>query len=79
MHEDDANRQYYLDPGTQKETVRCLDAVSDGEFLLLVGARASGKSTRLLWLRNKLEEKGYFALWSVVPMSANGRILSCFQ
>ncbi|KAM6503857.1 hypothetical protein JOM56_000800 [Amanita muscaria] len=63
IHENEANRRYYLDPGTQEESERCLEAVSQREFLLLTGARASGKSTRLLWLQQKLEVEGYRALY----------------
>jgi hypothetical protein len=60
--EDEMNGRYYLDPGTQKVTLDCLDAVSEGTYMLLTGARASGKSTRLIWLQQKLEAMGYCAL-----------------
>ncbi|KAM6503837.1 hypothetical protein JOM56_000780 [Amanita muscaria] len=63
IHANEANSKYYLDPGTQEESERCLEAVSQREFLLLAGARASGKSTRLLWLQQKLEVEGYRALY----------------
>jgi hypothetical protein len=53
---------YYLDPGTQHASQVCLDAVLARQFVLLWGARASGKSTRLLWLRTKLASMGYRAL-----------------
>ncbi len=56
------NGRYYVDLETQNETSICLDAVADGAYLLLAGARASGKSTRLFWLRQKLNEMGYLAL-----------------
>ncbi|KAF8347795.1 hypothetical protein F5887DRAFT_1072145 [Amanita rubescens] len=61
--ENDANERYYVDPGTQDVTSLCLNAVSEGTYLLLGGARASGKSTRLFWLRQKLEAMGYWALY----------------
>ncbi|KAF8662782.1 hypothetical protein AX14_007009 [Amanita brunnescens Koide BX004] len=59
----EVNKRYYVDPGAQNETSLCLNAVTDGTNLLLVGPRASGKSTRLIWLRKKLEEMGYWALY----------------
>ena len=58
----EANERYYVDPGTQKETELCLNAVLKGTYLLLAGAGASGKTTRLLWLQQKLEAMGYWAL-----------------
>ncbi|KIM39968.1 hypothetical protein M413DRAFT_188744 [Hebeloma cylindrosporum] len=62
IREMDTNRCYYLDPWTQNESSRCLNAVSTHQLALLWGARASGKTTRLLWLRDKLEAQGYWAL-----------------
>jgi hypothetical protein len=56
------NGRYYVDPGTQEATIECLRAVEQGTYVLLAGARASGKSTRLIWLRQKLEALGYRAL-----------------
>jgi hypothetical protein len=53
---------YYLDPGTQSESTRCLAAVTTRQFALLWGARASGKTTRLFWLQEKLISMGYQAL-----------------
>ena len=44
---------YYVDPGTQEETKLCLNAVENGTYLL-AGARASGKTTRLFWLQQKI-------------------------
>jgi len=62
IRETDTVGCYYLDPGTQRESTHCLDAVSTHQFVLLWGARASGKTTRLLWLRKKLIVMGYQAL-----------------
>jgi hypothetical protein len=39
---------YYLDPGTQSENKRCLERRR--QFVMLFGARASGKTTRLFRL-----------------------------
>jgi hypothetical protein len=50
---------YYLDPGLQPASIDCLDAVQYRQYVLLSGARASGKSTRLLWLKKELESIGY--------------------
>ena len=57
---DEVRGRYYVDPGTQDITTQCLSAVSDGTYMLLAGARASGKTTRLFWLHQKLVEMGYY-------------------
>ncbi|KAF8350347.1 hypothetical protein F5887DRAFT_1069378 [Amanita rubescens] len=59
----EVNERYYVDPGTQNVTSLCLNAISEGTYLLLAGARASGKTTRLMWLRRKLEAMGYWVLY----------------
>jgi energy-coupling factor transporter ATP-binding protein EcfA2 len=51
-----------VDPEAQNVTKRCLDAVEAGTYVLLAGARASGKSTRLIWLRQRLEVLDYWVL-----------------
>ena len=53
---------YYLDPGMQGESACCLETVLTQQFALLWGARASGKTTWLRWLWQKLTEMGYQAL-----------------
>jgi energy-coupling factor transporter ATP-binding protein EcfA2 len=53
---------YYLDPVTQSASQDCLDVVKAGQFVTLWGARASGKSTRLLSLQKELARMGYRAL-----------------
>lgn len=58
----DISGSYYLDPGLQKASNDCLAAVQNHQFVLLSGARASGKSTRLVWLKKELEKMGYKAL-----------------
>jgi hypothetical protein len=58
----DTHGCYYLDPGSQKENKHCLDAIRRGQFVLLSGARASGKTTRLFRLQVQLEEMGYQCL-----------------
>jgi hypothetical protein len=50
---------YYVDPGIQDETKHCLKMLLRRQFLLLTGARVSGKTTRLFWLKRELEAKGY--------------------
>ncbi len=58
----DMSGTYYLDPGLQKASDDCLAAVEAHQFVLLSGARASGKSTRLVWLNKELEKMEYKAL-----------------
>jgi type II secretory ATPase GspE/PulE/Tfp pilus assembly ATPase PilB-like protein len=53
---------YYVDPGMQGETQHCLDRVQKHQLVLLSGARASGKTTRLFSIKNQLEAKGYQVL-----------------
>jgi hypothetical protein len=55
----DVNGCYYVDPGIQDEYKHCLKALQRRQFVLLAGARASGKTTRLFWLKRELEAKGY--------------------
>ena len=60
VHE--ASRRYYVNPGTQEETELCLNAVEDGTYLLLAGARASGKTTRLFWLGQEIQAMDHCVL-----------------
>jgi hypothetical protein len=53
---------YYLNPGQQPASEACLNAVSHHQCVLLSGAWASGKSTRLLWLQKELIKEGYQAV-----------------
>jgi hypothetical protein len=55
----DVNGCYYVDPGIQDEYKHCLKALQRRQFVLLAGARASGKTTRLFRLKRELEAKGY--------------------
>jgi hypothetical protein len=58
----DRSLYYYLDPGRQTASVDCLNAVEKRQFVFLTGSRASGKSTRLLWLTEELKIKNYKAV-----------------
>jgi len=62
IRENDIIGCYYLDPETHSASTRCLEAVSDCQLALLWGARASGKTTRLLRLKRMLMDRGYEAL-----------------
>jgi hypothetical protein len=55
----DFDRCYYVNPGIQDEYKHCFQALLEHRFVLLAGARASGKTTRLFWLQAELEAKGY--------------------
>jgi len=57
-----ANHFFFLDPAENSQTKDVLRAVEDGEFLLVSGARASGKSTRLFRLRELLNDLGFYCL-----------------
>ena len=56
------SQYYFLDPAEQSQNSLVVEAAMRGEYILLTGARASGKSTRLFRLRELLEEKGYICL-----------------
>jgi len=53
---------YHVDPATQPENKICLDRIHKEEFCLLTGSRASGKTTRLFWIRTQLDEVGDWSL-----------------
>ena len=53
------SQTYFLDPAQQSQNQTIIDSVNNGNFLLIAGARASGKTTRLLWLSKVLQELGY--------------------
>jgi energy-coupling factor transporter ATP-binding protein EcfA2 len=62
IHERDKVSYYYMDPAAQEENIRCLNGVKKGQFVMLVGARASGKTTRLYRLMSQLEGDNYLCL-----------------
>jgi len=53
---------YQVDLGTQIETKHCLDHIRGHQFVLLTGARASGKTTRLFQIRSQLAAIGVRSL-----------------
>jgi hypothetical protein len=59
IRDTDMDGCYFVDPGIQVESKHCLDRLLRREFVLLEGARASGKTTRLYWLKRELEVNGY--------------------
>jgi hypothetical protein len=50
----DASRYYYIDPAKQEANDVFLHRVMDAQFVLLSGARASGKTTRLKRMMEQL-------------------------
>ncbi|RUS22702.1 hypothetical protein BC937DRAFT_87684 [Endogone sp. FLAS-F59071] len=55
----DIDSVYYVDPAENKENQRFLASIKSSQILMLMGARASGKSTRLYRLMSQLAEDGY--------------------
>ncbi|RUS12986.1 hypothetical protein BC937DRAFT_86531, partial [Endogone sp. FLAS-F59071] len=55
----DIDSFYYVDPAENKENQRFLNSIRRSQLLMLMGARASGKSTRLYWLMSQLGKDGY--------------------
>ena len=53
---------YYLDLAKQNATKSCIEAVEKCQLVLLPGARASGKTTRLHYLRKELGARDYLVL-----------------
>ncbi|RUS30826.1 hypothetical protein BC938DRAFT_478913, partial [Jimgerdemannia flammicorona] len=54
---------YFVDPADQKKNVALLDNIVEGKYVLMHGARASGKSTRTWRVMEQLQESGYFCLY----------------
>ncbi|RPB01778.1 hypothetical protein L873DRAFT_1842228 [Choiromyces venosus 120613-1] len=50
---------YYVDPAEHEENTRFLASIRNRQLLILMGARASGKTTRLYRLMTQLTEEGY--------------------
>lgn len=50
---------YYVDPAEHEENQIVLDSIKSRQVLMLMGARASGKTTRLFRLKSQLTEDGY--------------------
>ena len=53
------DQNYVFDPADQRENEALVDAVLDSDFLPVLKARASGKTTRLLRLSRLLDDLGY--------------------
>jgi hypothetical protein len=53
----DRDRYYYVDPALQVENDKCLGMIERGEFVMITGARASGKTTRVERLKSQLREE----------------------
>ena len=62
IYPDDMKGLYHVNPATQAVSTHCLTAMREGKFLLLMGARASGKSTRLKWLQREIARTGGLAI-----------------
>ncbi|CAB4480140.1 unnamed protein product [Rhizophagus irregularis] len=54
---------YYVNPINQSKEL--IDLIHKGEYVLLHGPRASGKSTRTLQIMDYLEEEGYVCIYVV--------------
>jgi hypothetical protein len=50
---------YYVDPAENEENQKFLASIKRRQMLMLMGARASGKSTRLYRLMSQLADNGY--------------------
>jgi len=51
---------YYSDPTEQNK--KLIDKILEGEYVMLYGSRASGKSTRTWAAMEKLNELGYICI-----------------
>ncbi|RUS14156.1 hypothetical protein BC937DRAFT_94264 [Endogone sp. FLAS-F59071] len=54
---------YFVDPADQQKNVALLNNIVEGKYVLMHGARASGKSTRTWRVMEQLQEFGYFCLY----------------
>ncbi|ORY98435.1 P-loop containing nucleoside triphosphate hydrolase protein [Lobosporangium transversale] len=59
---DAVNQVYYVDPAEHDDNKKILQSVFDREIVMLIGARASGKTTRLYRLITQLTDFGYRCL-----------------
>ncbi|CAG8470380.1 17950_t:CDS:2 [Funneliformis caledonium] len=57
----DRENVYYVNP--LKQSGELIDLICKGDYVLLHGARASGKSTRTMQVMDDLEEKGYICIY----------------
>ncbi|RUS16242.1 hypothetical protein BC937DRAFT_91453 [Endogone sp. FLAS-F59071] len=65
---------YFVDPADQKKNVDLLNNIVEGKYVLMHGARASGKSTRTWRVMEQLQQSGYLCLYitlSNVDLGAN--------
>jgi hypothetical protein len=51
----DVDRYYYADPALQEDKKKILNMIRNDEFVMLLGAKASGKTTRLARLKSQLK------------------------
>ncbi|ORZ08255.1 P-loop containing nucleoside triphosphate hydrolase protein [Lobosporangium transversale] len=65
---DDVNKVYYVDPADHDKNKEILQSVFRRDLVMLIGARASGKTTRLYRLIPQLADFGYRCL----PLSFEG-------
>ncbi|CAH1768713.1 12242_t:CDS:2, partial [Entrophospora sp. SA101] len=56
---DQYNKYFVVEPKLDK----FIDKIKDGEYLLLYGPCASGKSTRIMYAMQKLQEEGYHCIY----------------
>ncbi|KAF9172172.1 hypothetical protein BGX20_006216 [Mortierella sp. AD010] len=54
---------YFVDPAEIEKNRELLENIHDGKFVLMHGARASGKSTRVWRVMEQLQLSGYFCIY----------------
>jgi hypothetical protein len=65
------DRYYIVDPATQDGTRQCLERLENGEYVMLMGPRASGKTTRLIGLMSELQTKFFCIMCVLQPCMRN--------
>ncbi|KAF9349356.1 hypothetical protein BGX34_001840, partial [Mortierella sp. NVP85] len=66
----EAQSVYYVDPADTQANADIVQSVEQKRFVMLLGARASGKTTRLLRLVHQLADKGYRCFFVSLELAA---------
>ncbi|CAB4436612.1 unnamed protein product [Rhizophagus irregularis] len=66
LRETDWYSKYFMDPMDDEQNISLLEKIFDGSLTGLYGARASGKTTRILKIINYLSEQNYICNYSSI-------------
>ncbi len=58
-----SDRHLFVNPAKENEAV-LMPAITKGKFVMLHGARGSGKTTRVMYMRQQLQQRGFCPLFA---------------